>query len=323
LSADIGLVILLAVAITVLGDVEKYTKTIRIRRLFLIVATTAVALWLIPMGIQTWNNSQQQQAPDTRAAFQIWSANTLPSGSILIGPYLQRVLNREWGGYAGPYRVFLEQSLLEHPLSFWINEYVDYAALTDIAPLQATSQGSTALQQMLPLKQFPPGGQRFQWRGPTISVYRLWRMEKEVAVDFGKQIQLIGYDFNAETKSPSLHLTLYWKAPTHPVDNYNVFIHLASMTDLTPLAQYDGTPLAYDRPTLAWDDPEETLISHDLQISIPVTLKPGHYRLNLGLYNYQTGKRLSTGDKDYVEIIHFSLDKAGHVTLDPPLPGYF
>jgi hypothetical protein len=61
---------------------------------------------------------------------------------------------------------------------------------------------------------------------------------------------------------------------------------------LTLLAQDDGPPVSVERATLTWDDPNELFIGRNILLTVPKTLKPGAYRLVIGLYDYVTGQRL-------------------------------
>jgi len=127
-------------------------------------------------------------------------------------------------------------------------------------------------------------------------------MQHELNVDFGQQIQLVGYDLGHNQADSIIDITLYWQAKERPKDNYNVFIHVTPLDNLVPIAQVDGLPLNYDRPTLSWDDPTETLVSRKFEIHLPPNGNMGQYRILVGLYNYVTGQRLRVGDKDYLQL---------------------
>ncbi len=303
LPASLGFLILIVVALLQVG--AWLTRFARYRYAGFVAMASFIIIWLGPMTNMAWISAQEHCLPDTRAALATWSASALGEGSILVDKYNARTFNREWGGYAGPYRVWLpSDTITQHPLSDWVSKHVNYAEFSpqQLIDLESSESGKSYLDQMLKLRQFPPPGQRFQWRGPEMIVYRLWRAQHPLNVEFGGQIRLAGYDLSPEQpqRDQSLHLTLYWQAVRAPSDNYNVYIHLAPLDSRVPIAQADGAPASIDRPTLTWTDPTETLISRDFQIRLPADLKSGQYRLIVGLYNYQTGQRLLAGNEDYV-----------------------
>ncbi len=48
--------------------------------------------------------------------------------------------------------------------------------------------------------------------------------------------------------------------------------------------------------TLLWDDPDELHISGTMTLAIPPDATPGAYQLQIGLYDFTTGSRLTTAD---------------------------
>jgi hypothetical protein len=68
-----------------------------------------------------------------------------------------------------------------------------------------------------------------------------------------------------------------------------VFVHLVAATDDRPLAQSDGLPDAGRRPTADWVVGEYVADRHD--VAVPATLPPGEYRVVVGLYQAESGRR--------------------------------
>ena len=113
---------------------------------------------------------------------------------------------------------------------------------------------------------------------------------------FGRQIDLIGYDVNlAKAEGPAqsagfkpsqgLDLTLYWKRAA-PIDvDYTVFVHVLDAGGKI-VAQRDIQPSQGDRPTSFWDEGEIIPDRYNL------TMPPGTYRIELGLYRADNGQRL-------------------------------
>ena len=76
-----------------------------------------------------------------------------------------------------------------------------------------------------------------------------------------------------------------------------MFMHLYPADEEQLIAQYDGAPTVLERPTLTWDDPDELLIGATAGLTIPADITAGDYRLVIGLYDYNTGARLSLDDE--------------------------
>ena len=53
-----------------------------------------------------------------------------------------------------------------------------------------------------------------------------------------------------------------------------------------------STSLTSSRPTLTWDDTSELYMGGDDTLTIPFSIAPGQYLLQIGLYDYITGRRL-------------------------------
>jgi 4-amino-4-deoxy-L-arabinose transferase-like glycosyltransferase len=102
-----------------------------------------------------------------------------------------------------------------------------------------------------------------------------------VSINFGDQIDLIGYALNQRVARPNetLHLTLYWRArSTLPVD-YTVFTHVLEPPQ-TIWAQQDK-PL--QPPTSSW--PIGQVISDTYDLTIKPDAPAGVYPIEIGVYN--------------------------------------
>jgi hypothetical protein len=88
-----------------------------------------------------------------------------------------------------------------------------------------------------------------------------------------------------------LPVALRWKA-TQPVPaDYFVFVHLLD-TDGNRVAQSDGQPAIWTRPTSSWA-PEESIEDRHA-LALPIDLPPGDYTLIAGLYLADSEQRLLT-----------------------------
>jgi 4-amino-4-deoxy-L-arabinose transferase-like glycosyltransferase len=267
------------------------------------VALPLVALVFIPQLNQDMRIVQNRRLPDRRVELRQWFDNNLEPGTVIVTQDNHMTFNPIYGGI--PYKNWVDwwvsEDLMEYPLDEWRDQRgMSYAVLPRLQQeqMQSSDDGRAYLDGMLHLRDFFTPG----WRGPEVAVYRLWRTDIETAFHFGDAITLVGYDTSAETVIPGDTLTLrfYWQASATPADNYSLFIHLVPlvMNEYTIIAQADGAPTIAERPTLAWNDPTETLISPPFSLAIPSDTAPGDYRVLIGLYNYADGARLPVSDAD-------------------------
>jgi hypothetical protein len=124
----------------------------------------------------------------------------------------------------------------------------------------------------------------------------------------GEDIRLLGYDLQPgvecgtpdgaglrirHPESCSLRLTLFWQALSPPDAAYTVFVHLVDEADQLA-AQHDGPPQHGRFPTLEWLPGDVISDAHDLVLSGEI--RPGTYRLQVGLYRLESGERLPAYD---------------------------
>jgi hypothetical protein len=86
-----------------------------------------------------------------------------------------------------------------------------------------------------------------------------------------------------------IRVQLAWTALTRPPVDYSVFLHLTPEGQDAPAAQADSLIRA-DFPTGAWRANE--VWTDAVTLRLPPDLKPGRYRLWMGVYYWQTGERL-------------------------------
>ena len=112
---------------------------------------------------------------------------------------------------------------------------------------------------------------------------------------FADQIGLLGYNLSDHTLVPgqSLDLTLFWSPRGRPSQDYTVFVHLLDSQGQLR-GQADSPPTSGKYPTPVWDAGEFIADSHTL--SLPNDLPGGEYKLAIGLYDPETGRRLQTVD---------------------------
>jgi 4-amino-4-deoxy-L-arabinose transferase-like glycosyltransferase len=104
--------------------------------------------------------------------------------------------------------------------------------------------------------------------------------------DFGDQIQLRGLNWNGDVKpGQPLAIQLAWQVRGAPPADYTLFAHLIGPGGQR-VAQVD---LPY--PTSSWR--AGRYFTTDLPLALPADVRPGTYRLVIGLYDPSSGQRLA------------------------------
>jgi 4-amino-4-deoxy-L-arabinose transferase-like glycosyltransferase len=128
-------------------------------------------------------------------------------------------------------------------------------------------------------------------------------VSNSVNIVFGDKIVLSGYDLGLGPQAPAdpgwgdvvvqpgqpLPLTLRWSAADQISTNYAVFVHLLG-ADGHRYTQADGPPLAGIQPMTHWQQGE--VLPDRRLLELPPDLPQGRYRLELGLYEPESGDRL-------------------------------
>jgi 4-amino-4-deoxy-L-arabinose transferase-like glycosyltransferase len=112
-----------------------------------------------------------------------------------------------------------------------------------------------------------------------------------MAVNLGSKITFLGYDLDREEIKTGdvIHLTLYWQAQEEMEVSYTVFTHLLG-EDNGLWGQKDSIPMGGKHPTTRWREKE--IIADEFLITVEDGIPEGRYRLEVGMYNLETGERL-------------------------------
>ncbi len=134
------------------------------------------------------------------------------------------------------------------------------------------------------------------------------RLDHRLAISLRNErdtIELTG--FQVDSVIPNrLDFRLAWRSERRPQQNYTVFAQLLD-SDQNLAASFDRPPLDGAYPTSTWL-PGRTIIDRRY---IPITgVRPGSYRLIVGLYDTQTGQRLITATgANFVELTTIEIEK--------------
>lgn len=125
-------------------------------------------------------------------------------------------------------------------------------------------------------------------------------------VDFGSDISLTGFRLarSAVQRGGQLQLTLFWLGRAPVAKSYTVFVHLLA-PDGSNILNGDGIPRTGSRPTNSWQ-PGETLIDTH-SIALPADMPVGVYRLEIGMYERDSGMRLAGQVGSGTAVDHFIL----------------
>ncbi|MDX1524133.1 MAG: DUF2079 domain-containing protein, partial [Anaerolineae bacterium] len=136
----------------------------------------------------------------------------------------------------------------------------------------------------------------FARQGRSLTKIRLTEPDLQpphpIEANLGDQLRLLGFDVpdQIEAGSHQLPVTLFWQASKAlPVD-YTIFVHLIG-PDGSLIAQHDNGPWwEVPLPTSTWQPGEKLRDRHTLEI--PDGLAAGTYRLQIGVYYWETLERL-------------------------------
>ena len=87
-------------------------------------------------------------------------------------------------------------------------------------------------------------------------------------------------------------------------ESYRVFVHLLS-EDGRIVAQADGLPAGWTRPTTGWLPGEFIIDRHT--IALPTTLPSGNYTLTTGLYLPNASRLQQPNGQDNIPLTTFTL----------------
>ena len=114
-------------------------------------------------------------------------------------------------------------------------------------------------------------------------------------VELGNVATLSGYNMSNQSISDSgiLNIQLVWEANAKISESYHVFVHIIDESG-NLVAQSDGEPARWTRPTTGWLPGE--YIADDHEIVLPTDIEPGSYIIYTGLYNNLDQQRIISSE---------------------------
>lgn len=152
------------------------------------------------------------------------------------------------------------------------------------------ASGNKVLSEDLVFAELAIAGRKRQFAVPKAIQYPM-------QANFGHCVTFLGYDL-AETKikpGRTLHLTLYWQAQMEMKTSYKVFTHILDREEQI-WGQRDSIPVGGAYPTTGWLPGEVTI--DEYEISVKPNAPAGEYRIEVGMYDAVTGKRLPVFDEE-------------------------
>ncbi|HUW94381.1 MAG TPA: DUF2079 domain-containing protein, partial [Anaerolineae bacterium] len=128
-------------------------------------------------------------------------------------------------------------------------------------------------------------------------IYALPDSAHPMEYHLGEQVRLVGYEVMPESPASdeAVLVRLYWQAEGEVRGDFTVFAHLVG-TDERIVAQHDGQPDEGRYPTTHWLEGE---IIEDEHVLVPAPgCGPGDYSLVAGMYDLESGERLTVYDEN-------------------------
>ena len=242
-----------------------------------------------PLGLLAMTLDRATAAPgDTVAVRWVWE-QMQPAGLLTAPtPLTATLVLQDVGGTAR--RVWeLPPSAAWWPTNLWAGG--EHWVGRHILHLPADLESATfTLSTYLPGCDLPLATAALNVTAPT----RVWNVPPDfesASVEFGERVGLAGYVITPQTLAPGETLTvrLAWQALAEMSTSYRIFVHLRDV-DGNTVAQSDGIPVAWTRPTTGWAVGEVLVDEHSL--TLPADMAAGDYALWVGVYELD-GPRLS------------------------------
>ena len=217
----------------------------------------------------------------------VWRAEEQPQETLTLNLELLAPGGKTVAEYARPPAASWHPTSAWRPGDVWRGQHLvhlpaelDTGTYTWTLSLSPSAASAVALSQVsvtAPDRTFSP---------PAVDI--------ETQAPLGKLVTLVGarVEPTAKDLTPGAIVTvaLVWRAEAETSISYRVFVHLTG-PDGELVAQSDGVPAAWGRPTTGWLPGEYVTDVHTLKV--PEAVPPGPLALQVGLYA-PGGERLTT-----------------------------
>ncbi|MCA9944388.1 MAG: hypothetical protein KC449_12955 [Anaerolineales bacterium] len=154
-----------------------------------------------------------------------------------------------------------------------------------------------------------PSGQTVRWGELVITaperLMTLPAVQTAVNITLSEQVSLVGFTLDRQTveAGETINLELVWQAVMEMSESYRVFVHVLG-ADGRIVAQADGLPASWTRPTTGWLPGEFIRDSH--RLTLPAELPPGDYTLVTGLYLPNGSRLQQENGRDNIPLTTFT-----------------
>ena len=282
--------VLLAVAIDFGMMLFEQRGRIRLVPLAVTASALLIALLALPRYAQTYEAARLAVSDVRRLAYYV---NSLPEDTVVVSQ--QAGLSREL-------RPFLKDSRRAITAGGRPGRLDPLPELIEAGPFVYihTGEDDPAILNYLDESEVCLDRRQFQ----VSSVWYCNGGAPQPIADFGDNLSLTSVGLPNRLDDDN-RFALFWETPTGDVEaDYTVFLHVVD-TDGRLVGQWDQPPGGIDNPTSAW--PPNTIFFDDYRVPVAVDGTPP-YRVLVGLYDPQTGERLSVIESealnggDYVEL---------------------
>jgi hypothetical protein len=226
-----------------------------------------------------WRVDQQPQRDvDLGTAISLLASNGVPVAEFERPPTADWHATSTWTSG----EVWRGQHHLRLPAYLEDGEYAWHLTLEPVANVP-NGQASTDLASVIHIS-----APSHSFVAPPVDIQVNTRLG-DVATLMGAQVESNTSDLSAG--SP-VTVTLVWRVEKTPSVSFHVFLHLLD-PDGNLVAQSDGIPAEWSRPTTGWLPGEYISDAH--MLTIPSNTRPGNYHLAVGLYT-PGDARLTTPD---------------------------
>lgn len=278
-------------------------------------SASTLILTVLTLAILYYANTTLSNPELTRAATRIWQDEVAGDAILLLRPEKSQAFANVYHGKLPVYGFFSQGNLNEENFEWLGRLRQEYSRLwvlpDDLLPHESGWERWLRGEDFLLLdtRMVEPDGQRLALYA-TVAHRTL--EEAGLGTIFGDPelassginssngwIRLEGYALSPETTpGGELLLALRWES-LRPMDkDYQVFVHLLNANN-EKLAQRDGQPVQWLRPTSTWQPGEKIIDRYGMLL--PNDLPSGSYTIAVGLYDPVSGQRLpiSAGPRDY------------------------
>jgi hypothetical protein len=278
-------------------------------------SASTLILTVLTLAILYYANTTLSDPELTRAATRVWQDEVAGDAILLLRPEKSQAFANVYHGKLPVYGFFSQGNLNEENFEWLGRLRQEYSRLwvlpDDLLPHESGWERWLRGEDFLLLdtRMVEPDGQRLALYA-TVAHRTL--EEAGLGTIFGDPelassginssngwIRLEGYALSPETTpGGELLLALRWES-LRPMDkDYQVFVHLLNANN-EKLAQRDGQPVQWLRPTSTWQPGEKIIDRYGMLL--PDDLPSGSYTIAVGLYDPVSGQRLpiSAGPRDY------------------------